>query len=301
MAYPSIRHRRTERTLTTLLLLLVIFSLTLTSASLDFAPTGYASLTHYDLPSNYVASCGCVGQSTHYPTAALNRYAYGSNTSFGPSCGTCFEIRLVSTPLAPPPPPPGSNGPWGDGIYYNTTQITSGSTPNLIVKITDLCPGAGGPWCNATSLPNGTVQGNSLGFDVHFDLAWPSKGISKNFFPGTHDYGAWNVSYTAVSCERWNGWGDKAALGSDWSQQSAACCPNNPAPSGGDENCPAYYDTLGAGGAVPPNTSNVLSKGQGSSNGVSAKVQRDTMGRVSMVIAAISAVSVGLGLVTMSV
>lgn len=228
----------------------------------DLDPSGYASLTHYDLPSNYVASCGCVGRSTFYPTAALNRYAYGSNTSFGPSCGSCFELRLVSTPLALPPPTPGTNEPWGDGIYYTPQQVASGSTPNLVVKIIDLCPGAGGPWCNATRFDNGTVQGNSLGFDVHFDLAWPSKAISKGFFPGDHDYGAWNVSYQAVSCERWAGWKDRAALGSDWDQQSSACCPNNPAPSGQDETCPPYYDTLAPTRAVPPNTSNVLSKGR---------------------------------------
>lgn len=254
------------------------------SAAVDFAAQGYASLTHYDLPAGYVASCGCVGRSTYYPTAALNRYAYGSNTSFGPACGSCFEIRLVSTPLARPPPAPGSNGPWGDGIYYNPQQVSSGSTPNLVVKIVDLCPGVGGPWCNATRLDNGTVQGNSLGFDVHFDLAWPSKAIPNNFFPGTHDYGAWNVSYAAVSCDKWAGWKDPAALGSDWAQQSSACCPNDPPPSGSDASCPAYYDTLGANAAVAPNTSNILSKGKGSSNAAPAVLQHDATVRTARLL-----------------
>lgn len=253
-------------------------------AGVDFESSGYASLTHYSLPTGYVASCGCVGESTYYPTAALNRVAYGSNTSFGPACGTCFEIRLVSTPLARPPPAPGSNGPWGDGIYYNPSQVSSGSTPNLVVKVTDLCPGIGGPWCNSTRLDNGTWEGNSLGFDVHFDLAWPSKGIANNFFPGNHDYGAWNVSYAAVSCEKWAGWGNKAALGSDWAQQSSACCPNNPVPSGTDDNCPAYYNTLGANGVVPPNTSNILSKGKGSSNAATSAMQQDARTKVAILL-----------------
>lgn len=276
-------------------LLLLLLCLTKASA-IDFAPSGYASLTHYDLPSDYVASCGCVGASTSYPTVALNRYAYGSNTSFGPSCGLCFHLSLVSTPLTPPPPTNPSQ-PWGDGIYYTPSQVSSLSTPNLVVKVTDLCPGLGGPWCNATSI-GGVVEGNKLGFDVHFDLAFPSKGIKSNFFPGSHDYGVWNVSYQAVSCERWAGWGNKAALGSDWAQESAACCPENPAPSGGDENCPAYYDTLGVGGAVPPNTSNVLSKGKGSSNAARGAVRGDTMLRTGASVVVVVIVMVGLSLAT---
>ncbi|KAF6767039.1 Expansin/pollen allergen, DPBB domain protein [Kalmanozyma brasiliensis GHG001] len=275
---------------------LVLVWIRLASAAVDFASSGYASLTHYDLPSNYVASCGCVGRSTNYPTAAINRYAYGSNTSFGPACGACFEIRLVSTPLAPPPPPPGSNGPWGDGIYYNVSQVTSGSTPTLVVKVTDLCPGAGGPWCNATRLSNGTVEGNSLGFDLHFDLAWPAKGISKNFFPGTHDYGAWNISYAAVSCQRWAGWRDPAALGSDWAQQSSACCPNNPSPSGGDASCPAYFSTLGPNAAVPPNTSNILSRG--ASNAAASTLRRDAAANVVVLLVTTLASALAVSLAT---
>lgn len=282
----------------TTLLLLLALCLGLVSAVVDFTPQGYASLTHYDLPLNYVASCGCVGRSTFYPTAALNRYAYGSNTSFGPSCGSCFEVRLVSTPLARPPPRPGTNDPWGDGIFYNPDEVSSGSTPSLVVKIIDLCPGAGGPWCNATSLTNGIVEGNSLGFDVHFDLAWPSKAISKNFFPGSRDYGAWNVTYAAVSCEKWAGWKDKSALGSDWSQESSACCPNNPPPSGNDASCPAYYNTLGVGGAVPPNTSNILSKGKGSSNVAITTLKHDTATRLLTVLLIALALTFELSVVT---
>ncbi|EPQ27195.1 uncharacterized protein PFL1_05118 [Pseudozyma flocculosa PF-1] len=235
-----------------------------------FPTEGQATLTHYTLPSDYVASCGCVGRSTHYPTAALNRLAYGSNTSFAPSCGLCFELRLVSTPLANPPPPPDDpDAPWGDGIFYPDSAVASGQTPSVVVKITDLCPGAGGPWCNATMNPDGTLAGNQLGSLVHFDLAWPSVAIPNSFFPGDHDYGVWNVSYAAVSCDRWKGNADQGAVGSDWDQQDAACCPRDPAPSGTDVVCPAYYDTVGDGTALVPNTSNILSKGKSSASSAS--------------------------------
>lgn len=136
--------------------------------------SGYATLTHYDLPVGYVASCGCVGRATRYPTAALNRLVYGSNTSFGPICGACYDLRLVSTPLA------ALNQP----ISFTPDQVDDAESPRIVVKIVDLCPGAGGPWCNATE-----SQGNSLGSPIHFDLAWPSPAIPKSFFPGNHDYG----------------------------------------------------------------------------------------------------------------
>jgi len=53
------------------------------AAWIDYAPSGSATLTHYGLPRDYVASCGCTPASTHYPTAALSQMAYGSSTAFG--------------------------------------------------------------------------------------------------------------------------------------------------------------------------------------------------------------------------
>ena len=50
---------------------------------IDYPDDGHATLTHYTLPSGYVASCGCTGSSTNYPTAALSQMAYGSSTSYG--------------------------------------------------------------------------------------------------------------------------------------------------------------------------------------------------------------------------
>lgn len=60
----------------------------LAAAWINYPPNGLASLTHYDLPRDYVASCGCTPSSTHYPTAALSQMAFGSSTAYG-----MFSIR----------------------------------------------------------------------------------------------------------------------------------------------------------------------------------------------------------------
>ena len=88
-------------------------------------------MTHYTLPEDYIASCGCTGQSTHYPTAALNQMAYGSSTSYGPACGRCFKLTLLNTFLSNPP-------------FYPT------ETKSVVIKITDLCPLSTTGWCNGT-------------------------------------------------------------------------------------------------------------------------------------------------------
>jgi hypothetical protein len=66
--------------------------MTLTSAAaaqwISYPPAGLASLTHYQLPTDYIAACGCVADSTHYPTAALSQMAYGSSTDYGKSYAT---------------------------------------------------------------------------------------------------------------------------------------------------------------------------------------------------------------------
>lgn len=174
-------------------LLLIIFALLWSEHGVRgfwTPPTkGIATLTHYDLPADYIASCGCVGRSTRYPTAAINALAYGGTTSFAPSCGACYSLSLLNTSYSPPPPD-------GDGIVYAPGDSKA---PTVVVKITDLCPLAPG-WCNATE-----TKGNTLGSLVHFDLAWPSKGISKDFFPGDHDYGVWWSSYERESGQELRG------------------------------------------------------------------------------------------------
>lgn len=52
-------------------------------------------------PKDY--SCGCGGNSSYYPTAALSSAAYGSSISSGPGCGQCFNVSLVSAFIATPP------------------------------------------------------------------------------------------------------------------------------------------------------------------------------------------------------
>ena len=110
-----------------------------TTEWIQYPDTGTATMTHYSLPQDYIASCGCTGKSTHYPTAALNQMAYGSSTSYGPACGRCFKLTLLNTFLSDPP-------------FYPTV------TRSLVVKITDLCPLSETGWCNATtSGPNASV------------------------------------------------------------------------------------------------------------------------------------------------
>ena len=53
---------------------------------IDYPNNGEATMTHYDLPKDYIASCGCVGGSTKYPTAALSQMAYGSSAAYGEQC-----------------------------------------------------------------------------------------------------------------------------------------------------------------------------------------------------------------------
>jgi hypothetical protein len=106
---------------------------------IHYPDTGTATMTHYSLPQNYVASCGCTGESTHFPTAALNQMAFGSSNNYGPSCGRCFKLTLLNTFLSHPP-------------FYPTV------TKSVVVKVTDLCPLSTTGWCNATTKgPNSSV------------------------------------------------------------------------------------------------------------------------------------------------
>ncbi|KAK0530151.1 hypothetical protein OC835_004113 [Tilletia horrida] len=241
-------------------------------------------MTHYDLPNPYVAACGCVQSAPSMPSAALNVLAFGSQTSFGPSCGLCAKLTLVSTPLAAIPDTSGSGtgslagdpNPGDAGIAFTEEEQADGTAPSVVVKIVDSCP-LGPPWCNATVAGGG----NALGSMVHFDLAWsPTQKdgpIPQDFFPGTHDYGVWQIRYDFVDCAAWRGFSNKRVVGSDWVQQDSACCPKNPplpsdpafnntifasqeAQRGLPRACPNYADTLLADPALVPNTSNPLSK-----------------------------------------
>lgn len=257
-------------------------------ADWEFLPQGNATLTHYDLPQDYIASCGCVGHSSYYPTAAINQLAYGSSTSFGPACGLCFHLSLLSTPFAPLPPQ-------GDGIQFT---VNGSDSPSITVKVTDLCPASSKEWCSQTSHP---ITGNKLGSLVHFDLAWPSQAISTSFFPkdsSGEDYGAWWVAYQQVDCRQWSGFQDPGALGSDWQLQDSGCCSPNPSIFGNHpsrpserydaqipvpvqtQQCPSYSNLTNPSlrlsqeqiDASVPNTTNVLSRKDSAASNSSSSI-----------------------------
>ncbi|KAK0212821.1 RlpA-like double-psi beta-barrel-protein domain-containing protein-containing protein [Desarmillaria ectypa] len=231
-------------------LVVLLFSILLeTAAWINYAADGTATMTHYELPENYVASCGCTPSSTHYPTAALSQMAYGSSTAYGPGCGKCFNLTLLNSWTSTPP------------FYPSVTK-------HIVVKVTDLCPLSGNGWCSATeSKPNPSVISMVQAFSyvpfypssgkyLNFDLAYPSDAIPDDFFPsnaslyGYIDFGVWNISYQTVSCENWVGWDNEAALGSvAYLGSESVCCPDNPTGSAND-TCPSYSDDNG----IPPDT-----------------------------------------------
>lgn len=102
---------------------------------INYPPSGYATMTHYTLPENWIAACGCTANSTHYPTAAMSQMAFGSSTAYGPGCGRCFNLTLVNTFTSNPP-------------FYPPQDEQS----SVVVKVTDLCPLGGAGWCSA--MPN---------------------------------------------------------------------------------------------------------------------------------------------------
>jgi len=185
-------------------------------------------MTHYDLPEDYVAACGCTGKSTHYPTVALSQLAFGSSQAYGPSCGRCMNLTLLNTIYAQPT------------FYPDPTK-------SIVVKVTDMCPGPG--LCGASP-----GNPNSVGAYLNFDLAYPSVAIPNGWFPsneteyGYSDFGVWNVSYESISCQYWSGWHDAAALGSVPNHEGGVCCP---AEVNASMTCPSYSDQSGV---IPPDT-----------------------------------------------
>ncbi|EGG10672.1 uncharacterized protein MELLADRAFT_76883 [Melampsora larici-populina 98AG31] len=183
-------------------------------------PTGLASLTHYDLPLNYLAACGCSTVATNYPTAAISSLAYSDKSSYtlgaGPGCGRCFKITLISACQASPP--------------FVLADRHDKPIPSVVVKIVDKCPSP--MYCAATE-----SKTNSVGYTIHFDLALPSPALNLSFFPsdaalyGYEDFGVWNVKYESISCEHWAGWKNESALGTDpnYPASNSLCCPYNPA------------------------------------------------------------------------
>jgi len=194
--------------------------------------TGLATMTHYDIPLDDIAACGCTGESTHYPTAAISQLAYGSTDSYGPACGRCFKLTLLNTFTSDPP-------------FFPSTN------PSIVIKVTDECP-AISQWCNATA-----DKPNTAGHFINFDLAYPNPAgaIPSSFFPsnvteyGYTDFGVWNISYESVSCSpNWAGHSDVSALGSVPELADAACCP---AEVNANNTCPSFSENSSA---EPPDT-----------------------------------------------
>ncbi|EIW82871.1 hypothetical protein CONPUDRAFT_51844 [Coniophora puteana RWD-64-598 SS2] len=212
-------------------MLVYIWSLVLLCSSarastwIQYPSDGYATMTHYTLPLNFIPACGCVTNSTLYPTAAMSQMAYGSSQAYGPACGSCFNLTLVDAFLVSPK------------YYPNVTR-------SVVVKITDLCPLSKAGWCDPT-----TSKPNDGGAYINFDLSWPSTSISSDFFPsnateyGYTDFGVWNVSYQVVSCQSWLGWNHTQALGSVASEGLGydSCCPDDPSVNP-NSTCPSYSD-----------------------------------------------------------
>ncbi|KAH9935522.1 RlpA-like double-psi beta-barrel-protein domain-containing protein-containing protein [Fomitopsis serialis] len=205
---------------------LLSLPLALAADWIDYPSSGYATMTHYTLPENFVAACGCTADSTHYPTAAMSQMAYGSSTAYGPGCGRCFNITLADAFTSNPK-------------FYPPEDERS----SVVIKVTDLCPLGGNGWCSATA-----NKPNAGGAYINFDLAWPSSSIPDSFFPsnvtlyGFTDFGVWNVSYQEVDCvQDWEGGKSAAALGSV-PNGGSVCCPANPS---GNDTCPSFSDAHG--------------------------------------------------------
>ena len=125
-------HRQNEMLIPILLAFVIPNLLQVSAQWIHYPPDGYATMTHYTMPSDYIASCGCTSQSSLYPTAALSQMAYGSSSSYGPACGYCFNLTLVNTFLSDPP-------------FYPSERKC------VVVKVTDLCPLSKDGWCDATT------------------------------------------------------------------------------------------------------------------------------------------------------
>jgi hypothetical protein len=92
---------------------------------------GYQYSRYFCTTQGYIAACGCTGESTHYPTAALSQMAFGSSRNYGPGCGRCFKLTLLNSYTATPP-------------FFPDTH------PSVVIKVTDLCPLSQDGWCSAT-------------------------------------------------------------------------------------------------------------------------------------------------------
>ena len=142
---------------------------------INYPDSGHATLTHYTLTSGYIASCGCTGASTDYPTAALSQMAYGSSVNYGiclislsqkkfswllfspgPGCGRCFKLTLVNPIIATPP------------FHPDVTK-------SIFVKITDLCPLSTTGWCSGTKTKPNSYDLFQLSFSAETSSSYEQR------------------------------------------------------------------------------------------------------------------------------
>ncbi|KAJ7076333.1 RlpA-like double-psi beta-barrel-protein domain-containing protein-containing protein [Mycena belliarum] len=215
------------------LLLCFAFQVLADSPWIDYPADGTATMTHYTIPDGFVAACGCNGDSTKYPTAAMSQMAYGSSNAFGPACGKCFNLTLLNS-------------------YTGSPPFLPSVVKSIVIKVTDLCPLSEAGWCSGTK-----TKKNPSGQFINFDLAYPSRAIPDDFFPsnesyyGYKDFGVWNITYQTVDClKHWAGGRTPAALGSVTNLgNESVCCPANPTGNLND-TCPSYSDH----NRLPPDT-----------------------------------------------
>lgn len=81
--------------------LLLILGVVTSAQWIDYPANGFATMTHYTLPRDYVAACGCTPSSTHYPTAALSQMAFGSSAAYGTQYSNYDLLSSMLTGCSP--------------------------------------------------------------------------------------------------------------------------------------------------------------------------------------------------------
>ncbi|KAK4697263.1 hypothetical protein P7C71_g792, partial [Lecanoromycetidae sp. Uapishka_2] len=119
--------------------------------------------------------------------AAVSQNLYGLGPGQGKSlatCGLCYKLT-------------GGENPYdGDAAV----QVNS-----VVVKINNLCPIAGNPLCNQTSLTGAPGTTNQFGATVNFDLCRDDGAASALFAGIPTSIGVQKGTATEVPCSEWSG------------------------------------------------------------------------------------------------
>eukprot|EP01102_Stenamoeba_stenopodia_P016991 TRINITY_DN6025_c0_g1_i1.p1 TRINITY_DN6025_c0_g1~~TRINITY_DN6025_c0_g1_i1.p1 ORF type:complete len:301 (-),score=40.39 TRINITY_DN6025_c0_g1_i1:84-953(-) len=184
--------------------------------SQPFTPIqGVGTATHYNI-AGQPGSCNCAYNAYDlYPTAALSQQQFGAASANGPACGACYRIK-----------------PYGDPY---DASFCSDSGPEVVVKVTDLCPIQGNvEWCQVP---------NQHGGAVHFDLNEKHIPAILNWRSGQ---GTWKIQYCQVPCSQWDGFNDDSTVGINYNFGNWGACPRDVYGSGG-----CNFQSM-CGGSPPP-------------------------------------------------